>query len=185
MKRKTYLFLAIAVIGLISVSTIAAIAPASTADDANISSSSVNLQVGDLICQYGKKDDGFDYIPGRFNHIQIYVGNGWVVEANPGDGVHYSQVSTGEVYRVSTSWSVKQAAADWAESKVGLNYDYWLFGKQVDGNSYYCSELTWAAYLSTGGPDIDQNPGWTWSYSGGVAPTECADDGDTYFVGTL
>jgi uncharacterized protein YycO len=86
---------------------------------------------------------------------------------------------------VSTSWSVRQAAADWAESKVGLSYDYWLFGKQVDGNSYYCSELTWGAYLASGGPDIDQNPGWSWSYAGGVAPTECADDGDTYYIGSL
>ena len=63
--------------------------------------------------------------------------------------------------------------------------DYAEISKQMIGNRYYCSELDWAGYKAVGGPDIDQNPGWSWTYFGAVAPTEIADDGNTYYVGAL
>jgi hypothetical protein len=201
MKKKIFLVLGVALFGLIALSTVAAAAP--TNDTPNYSNYAIgvswwgsgggdtgtgpdidesDLQVGDLICQTGKYDW---LIPGRYSHVQIYIGGGQVVEADPDNGVNYSPVTDGDVYRVSTSWSIKQDAADWAEDKVGLSYDFWLVSKQINGNSYYCSELCWGAYLSAGGPDIDQNPGWSWTYANGVAPTECADDSDTSLVGTL
>ncbi len=108
------------------------------------------------------------------------------------DGVRVVPVSMARnadevaVYRVSTSSNVKSAAVNWALTKVGYPYDYkWLTyigGKEVYGKSYYCSELIWAAYKAVGGPDIDQNPGWSWKYGYNVAPQELADDGDTYLV---
>jgi uncharacterized protein YycO len=52
-------------------------------------------------------------------------------------------------------------------------------GKEVYGNSYYCSELIWAAYLVARGPDIDQHIGYYWKYGFNVTPQEIADDGDT------
>ena len=153
--------------------------------------SSVNgviLEVGDIICVKG---DGWlaDLIPGRYDHTQIYIGNGQVIEAHGvGDelGVHYGTPQEGgDVFRVTASADVKQKAVDWTISKVGLPYNYWLFSKRINANSYYCSELNWAAYLEAGGPDIDQNEGWSWTYFNAVAPTEVADDDNTYYVGTL
>ncbi|MDI3496773.1 MAG: hypothetical protein PWQ40_142 [Archaeoglobus sp.] len=121
----------------------------------------------------------------------MYIGNGQMVEAWK-DGVRVVSVSMARnadevaVYRVKTSNDIKSKAVSWALTKVGLPYDYkWLTyvgGKEVYGKSYYCSELIWAAYKANGGPDIDQNPGWSWRYGYNVAPQELADDGDTYLV---
>ncbi|MBO8179388.1 MAG: hypothetical protein H0Z19_02760 [Archaeoglobus sp.] len=87
---------------------------------------------------------------------------------------------------MKTSSGVKSSAINFAVSKIGLPYDYkWLTyigGKEVYGSKYYCSELIWAAYLASGGPDIDQNPGWSWRYGYNVAPQELADDRDTYLM---
>jgi uncharacterized protein YycO len=147
------------------------------------------LQVGDLILEYSP--DLAWLIPGHWTHTAIYIGNGYIVEANA-DGVEINPVTNvhgadeAAIYRVYTSSSVKQAAVNFAIQQVGKPYDYkWLTyigGKEVYGDSYYCSELAWAAYLAAGGPDIDANPGWSWTYGYNVAPQEVADDGDTYLV---
>ena len=157
---------------------------ADTVEKPSSSGVSGGLQVGDIICHRPSDKKG-GLIPGRYSHAQIYVGNGKVVESNPGSGVHYSSISYGEVYRVSTSSSKKSGATNFAKAQVGKNYDYWLVSKQVYGSRYYCSEVIWAGYKHVGGPDIDQNPGWSWTYANGVAPTELADDGDTYYVGSF
>ena len=125
---------------------------------------------------------------GQSAYAQIYIGNGRAIEAHINDGfdVHYCAPRIGgDVFRLSTSSEIKQAAVDWVTTKLGLPYDIWLVDKQVHGNSYYCSELIWAAYLDCGGPDIDQNEGWCWPYFNGVAPAELADDDNTYYVGTI
>ena len=153
------------------------------ADIEEPSSSGVSLRVGDIICHKGGKWDGL--IPGRYDHTQIYIGNGKVIESDPNGGVHKSSVSKGYVYRVSTSSSKKSSAVSWTKGKIGKRYDFNLLTKQVNGRRYYCSELNWAAYKAVGGPDIDQNPGWSWKYANAVAPTEIADDGNTYYVGQL
>ena len=148
----------------------------------------VILEIGDIICVSGNGSLA-DLIPGRYEHAQIYIGHGQVIEAHGvGEilGVHYGiPREGGDVYRVKTSSEIKQAAVDWTRSKVGLPYNYWLFDKRINGNSYYCSELIWAAYLTCGGPDIDQNPGWKWPYFNGVAPIELADDDDVVYLGTV
>jgi len=152
------------------------------------------LQPGDIIlCRgcAGWLEDKFGNIVGYWHHAAMYIGNGKMVEAWK-DGVRVVPVDMVRnadevaVYRVKTGDSIKAKAVNFALSKVGLPYDYqWLTyvgGKEVYGKSYYCSELIWAAYLASGGPDIDQNPGWSWRYGYSVAPQELADDGDTYLV---
>uniref|UniRef100_A0A7J2TH29 Uncharacterized protein n=1 Tax=Archaeoglobus fulgidus TaxID=2234 RepID=A0A7J2TH29_ARCFL len=152
------------------------------------------LKPGDIIlCRgcAGWLEDKFGSIVGYWRHAAMYIGNGQMIEAWK-DGVRVVSVSMVRnadevaVYRVKTTDTVRNNAISWALTKVGLPYDYkWLTyvgGKEVEGNSYYCSELIWAAYLKAGGPDIDQNPGWSWRYGYNVAPQELADDSDTYLV---
>lgn len=148
------------------------------------------LQVGDIIAVSGVIV-GDKLMPGHYSHIAMYIGNGKMIEAWK-NGVRVVDISMihnandAAIYRVKTSSSIKQQAVNWALTKVGLPYDYiWLTyigGKQVNGCCYYCSELAWAAYKAVGGPDIDQNPGWSWTYGYNVAPQEICDDGDTYLV---
>jgi uncharacterized protein YycO len=152
------------------------------------------LQVGDIIeCHgcIGWLGNIVANIVGYYHHSAMYIGNGYMVEAwkegvrvVPVDMVNNADAAA--IYRVKTSSATKIAAVNWALTKVGYPYDYkWLTyigGKEVYGSSYYCSELIWAAYLAVGGPDIDQNPGWSWRYGFNVAPQELADDGDTYLV---
>jgi len=155
------------------------------AETEKLSTSAVSggLQVGDIIAQTNPKKI---IIPGTYKHVQMYVGSSKVIEADPSGGVHWSSISTGaRVERVSTSSTVKNNAANWVKTKVGLGYDYVLVTKQVYGSTYYCSELCWAAYKACGGPDIDQNPGYHWLYQNAVAPQEVVDDGDTYYVGSF
>ena len=144
------------------------------------------LQKGDLIsCRGMKKLSGL--IPGYYCHTAIYIGGGLIVEAMP-EGVRYSYVEvvhgcdTAAIHRVSTSSSKKTGMVNFATSKVGYAYDWWLVSKQVYGSSYYCSELAWAGMKHAGGPDIDRHPGWSWTYAYAVAPQEIADDGNTYQV---
>ena len=143
------------------------------------------LQVGDIILTKGSI---FDYIvPGYWTHTLIYIGDGWVVEAtwpyvkySLAETIHDSDEAC--IIRVSTSTSIKEAAVAFACQQVGKPYDLFWVTKQVYGSSYYCSELAWAAYLAVGGPDIDANPGWSWKYAYGVAPSELFDDADTYLI---
>lgn len=154
---------------------------------------------GDIILTKGSK---FDLIvPGYWTHAIIYIG--YVYRYDPARGYwhwdHYVVHAVGEgvVYatwsdvvwaadeaaliRVRTSDYIRSLAVSFAESKVGYPYDIWWVSKQVLGSSYYCSELAWAAYKYYG-VDIDQNPGWSWTYAYGVAPQELYDDGDTYLI---
>jgi hypothetical protein len=153
------------------------------AEKLSTSAVSGGLQVGDLIFKTNPK---MIIIPGTYKHVQIYIGNSQVVESDPSGGVHYSATSTGaRVERVSTSSTVKTNAANWAKTKVGLKYDYNLVTKQLSGSTWYCSELTWAAYKNNGGPDIDKNPGYNIVYQNAVAPQEEVDDADTYYIGSF
>jgi uncharacterized protein YycO len=152
------------------------------------------LRPGDIIlCRgcAGWLEETFGNIVGYWHHAAMYIGNGQMIEAWK-DGVRIVPVdmvkkaSEVGVYRVKTTDTVRINAINWAKTKVGLPYDYkWLTyigGKEVEGDSYYCSELVWAAYLKAGGPDIDQNPGFSLRYGYNVAPQELADDGDTYLI---
>lgn len=150
------------------------------------------LQVGDIIAVKGViKLAGFAEWYMGYSHVAIYIGNGEMVEAFS-DGVRIAPSSMihnadcAELIRVSTTTSKKQAAVNFMLQQVGKPYDYqwltWIGGKEVYGSSYYCSELAWAGYQVAGGPDIDQNPGWSWRYGYSVAPQENVDDSNTYTV---
>lgn len=178
---------------LICMAPVYALVPEQWSGDGNNLDLSV-LKPGDIILCRGCAGwllDKLGFIVGYWQHAAMYIGNGQMIEAWK-DGVRVVPVSMVRnadevsVYRVATTDAVRTKAIQWALTKVGLPYDYkWLTyvgGKEVEGNSYYCSELIWAAYLKAGGPDIDQNPGWSFRYGYNVAPQELADDGDTYLI---
>ncbi|NJE11239.1 YiiX/YebB-like N1pC/P60 family cysteine hydrolase [Thermococcus sp. MAR1] len=151
-----------------------------------------NLVPGDIVIGHNPSSD--KYIPGYWTHTGIiayydsYYGE-WVVIEAWESGIRMVLLSdflkrydTVAVLRVATSDYVRQNAVYFAYQQLGKPYDWGWWTKQVYGDSYYCSELVWAAYMAAGGPDIDANPGWTWTYLNGVAPQEVYDDGDTYVI---
>jgi len=137
-------------------------------------------------------------IPGYWTHVGIIAyydsnaGDWVVVEAwdNPSEVrlVYLSQFlaryDTVAVLRVDTTSTVRMNAVNFALQQLGKPYDWKWWTKEVYGDSYYCSELVWAAYMaaSNGAVDIDANPGWSWKYLDGVAPQEIYDDSDTYVI---
>jgi len=117
------------------------------------------LQYGDFIMLSGVISD--TTIPGgTWTHVAIYVGNGQIVEAwSPSvrkvPATILQTASDAAIYRVETSGAVKQAAVEFAVRQLGKPYDYswtnlWSGTKDVDGDSWYCSELIWAAYRISG-----------------------------------
>ena len=151
------------------------------------------LKPGDIVLGHS---NGFTdwIIPGFWTHAGMIVGydssiGDYIVVESTAEGVHLSTLSeffsrydTVAVVRVATTDSIRQAAVQFALAQLGKPYDIFWFTKQVYGWSYYCSELVWASYKAVGGPDIDENPGWSWTYAYGVAPQEVYDDGDTYVI---
>ncbi len=202
MKRKQIIFgIIITILGLSSISVAAMMTPASTTavPSASITSKMYSgngnnldlglLQVGDIIAVSGVKwGDGV--LPGHYTHTAIYIGGGLIVEAMP-DGVRYAYAyivhgaDDAAIVRVNAPSWAKQAAADFCEAQVGKPYDYiwctWIGGKDANSYYWYCSELNWAGYYHQG-IDIDNNPGWSWTYGYNVAPQEIPDDGDTWIV---
>ena len=148
-----------------------------------------NVWVGDIVFGHSSSSDWL--IPGYWTHVGIIVGwsstyNDWiVVEARTDDGVswttlrtflsRYDTVAMG--YVPSVSDSIRYAAAQFAINQMGkpYNWDY-LSKPNVYDDKYYCSQLVWAAYLAAGGPNLDANPGWSWTYGYAVAPQEIYDD---------
>lgn len=144
------------------------------------------LEKGDLILTAGGDLDVL--IPGKWAHTMIYMGNDKVIEAVKSEdkvAIHDAEVihERGEaaIFRVNASEETKDKALEFAKKQQGKPYDEWWLDKQIQGESYYCSELAWASY-KTQGVNLDQNPGWSWTYANGVAPTELADDDDTYRI---
>lgn len=139
------------------------------------------LEKGDVVLVGGGKYD--NKVPGRWTHALMYIGDGKVIES-VAEGVVIKDVERihrddkAAIFRVDTSEEVKNEAVEFAMDKEGTPFDFVWPTKKIDGSAYYCSELVWASY-KTQGVDIDQNPGWTWKYMNGVAPTEIADDDDT------
>jgi uncharacterized protein YycO len=154
-------------------------------NSANATDIEKTLKTGDILFTYSPGLIS-QIIPGHWNHVGMYVGNGWVIESDE-NGVHYSSLaewcgSNGPdelaLGRVKTATnSQRQSAVNFAIAQLGKGYDYWWPSKQVYGSSYYCSELVWASYKQAG-IDIDKNPGWSWTYANGVAPQEIYEDED-------
>jgi hypothetical protein len=116
----------------------------------------------------------------------MYVGGGTVVEA-VGEGVISSSVDSwgypnktwvAGLRVVTADAGIRAAAASFALQEANLHrpYDRGWYQKNANGETWYCSELVWAAYLnaSSGQLDLEDGPDWT-----GVSPSEIYDDDDT------
>jgi len=152
------------------------------------------LEPGDIILTSHKHLLMNVFMPGDFSHAMLFYGyvdgEPYVVHATRPE-VRFERL-TREIFeqrhcpyaflRVKgVAPEVRLEVVEWARSKVGLPYDRNHMDKQVEGGSYYCSELVWAAYMAVAGVDIDANPGlglfpFTWN---SVTPQEIYDDDDT------
>ncbi len=152
------------------------------------------LKPGDIVI--GHNPVSSIIIPGYWTHTGMvvyydYNANDWVVVEAWDDPSEVRLVylsdflrryDTVAVLRVATTDDVRYNAVNFALQQLGKPYDWHWYTKHVYGDSYYCSELVWAAYKAAGGPDIDAHPGFYWKYLNGVAPQEIYDDGDTYVI---
>jgi len=125
-----------------------------------------------------------------WTHACMYIGNGQIVVASqPGVGViksflenwMYPEMTWVSYLRVdSTSKETRAKAVEFAVSKVGQPYDLNWFSKQLHGDSWYCSELVWAAYYhaSDGYVDLVRSPDLF-----GVSPDEIYMSEHTVVIG--
>lgn len=101
---------------------------------------------------------------------KVYV----TVEANPADGVqfkdgHWFSRFSGQVYQVGvieTTIAQDQQVARWAETQINKPYNM-NFLNRWTRDSYYCSQLVWAAYKDVTGVDLD-----TAAYLSAIHPFE-------------
>ena len=110
-----------------------------------------------------------------WTHMGIYDGNGGVIEGwHP--AVHRTTIESWDypskvAVRLVRVRGVTQFAADFAvafaESQLGLGYDFVFLQKSMTGTRWYCSELVWAAYRQTG---VELDPDRF-----GVTPDEIAE----------
>jgi len=161
------------------------------------------VEVGDLLFVDWKFDLGEDestiwITPGPYNdHCAIYIGNNTFVDAAD-RGVHannyfhfYYWTKNLVFLRVKTANdSQRQAAADWAISKIGSPYQVffdfpWFMLKIAStnfpfptANKLYCMELLWAAYYNQG-IDIDQNG---WKFPWWVTGSDILNDDDVEVI---
>jgi uncharacterized protein YycO len=157
------------------------------------------VEVGDLLFVDFKEDESNIWrTPGPYNdHCAIYIGNNTFVDA-AGPGVHannyfrfYYWTKNLVFLRVKTANdSQRQAAVDWAISKIGtpyqVSFDFpWFMLKIADTNfpfptakEFYCTELLWAAYYNQG-IDIDQNG---WKFPWWVTGNDILNDDDVEVI---
>ncbi|NJD99000.1 hypothetical protein E3E26_04260 [Thermococcus sp. LS1] len=189
MKTLKYLIVSIMLVVVLATPVTAT---SSTEEDSYYHPYPTGLIAGDIVIGHNPTTDLV--IPGYWTHtgmIAYYdtsIGE-WIVIEATFDGViltplseFLSRYDTVAVLRVNTNDYVRLNAVYFAYYQLGKPYDYAWYTKQVYGDSYYCSELVWASYIAAGGPDIDANPGWSWTYAYGVAPQEVYDDSDTYVI---
>lgn len=126
----------------------------------------------------------------NWTHVALYIGNGrLMVSSNPLqdtmmttlDSWGYPKMTWVTYLRVVTAdEEVRNKAVEWAKGRRGDPYDAGWFSKQVDENSWYCSEFIWAAYMhaSDGRINLEHEPD-----SGGISPDEIYVDDDTVVIG--
>ncbi len=141
-----------------------------------------SLQPGDILLGRCAGSPVPSLHPGdNWTHAAIYVGNGQVVEAaNPEENVlkrrlndwQYPRMTWVSYVRIShADDNVKRLAVSFALDQVGKPYDLNWLSKQADGNSWYCSEMVWAAYIYASNGAIDLAGG---SDLWGVSPDDLA-----------
>jgi hypothetical protein len=125
-----------------------------------------------------------------WTHVALYAGKGrLIVAGNPGSGVierdvaswAYPEMTWVAYVRVSsTDDATRKRAVEFARGEKGRPYDLNWLSKQADGDSWYCSELIWAAYLhaSGGSIDLERGPGWF-----GISPDDIFMNDETVVVG--
>jgi uncharacterized protein YycO len=131
-------------------------------------------------------------IPTRWSHVGIYAGRGTVIEASTyGLPVQRFSVATWEYpdmtyasyFRViRADGDIRRRAVEFAEEQERAKkpYDIGFHTKQVDGGSWYCSELVWAAYMAASGGriNIENSPDFF-----GVYPWEIERSEEVALVG--
>jgi len=149
-----------------------------------------------------------------WNHVAMVGYNDEVIEALPDFGVRQTTLDDflGQPYlkiglvKVKASEEVKNSAVQFAYAQLGKPFDHDKTQYQVYGDSYYCSELVWAAYKhATGGENgrLDLDSGkwievptpwgekWLWwtpwtAWPGsGIAPNEIYNSHYTYEIDTF
>ncbi|HEY4600699.1 MAG TPA: YiiX/YebB-like N1pC/P60 family cysteine hydrolase [Cerasibacillus sp.] len=119
-------------------------------------------------------------------HNGIYYNRYYVVESLPSTGVRMIRYNDRNVeknavmQKVKTTQTNRDAAANWAKSRVGDPYSYNFATNRHTGHygAKNCSKLLWSAYLLNAGIDIDYNKG------AGVYPKDIRDSSyvETYLV---
>jgi hypothetical protein len=124
---------------------------------------------GDILL--GVIDDSL--VPGKWSHVAIYAGDGDIIEAPAEDGCVEERIvddwsspdKTWVAYLrvVTADTGERLGAVEFARSQEAkcAPYDVRLYTKQAYGESWYCSELIWAAYLDGSGGRINlEDAGW-------------------------
>jgi uncharacterized protein YycO len=131
-----------------------------------------------------------DAITNRINHghVGIYYSNRFIVESTASEGVRRelasdTEVSPGAVIQsVSTTPSKRNAAADWANSRVGKDGYSYNFANNRNTSHYgnkNCSKLVWSSFKLKAGLDVDKDKGR------GVYPRDIRDSTLTKTVKTI
>ena len=103
----------------------------------------------------------------QHGHTGIYYTTATIIEA-PGMGQVVKKTSASSIYvdpgahklYVTTTQAKRNAAADWAATKLGYGYNlFFADNKNVEDDVYNCSQLVWAAYKKKAAIDIDANGG--------------------------
>lgn len=118
-------------------------------------------------------------VPGRWSHVGLYIGSGEIIEAfsadepvsiRPTSQWSFPQMKWVTYLRVcSADANTRKRAVDFALEQFGKPYNKNIFDKRLRGDSWYCSELVWAAYMkaSRGKINLDSP-----SFPFGVYPWE-------------
>ena len=118
----------------------------------------------------------------QHGHVGIYYAKNRIVESIPSTGVrnitHTSRnVENHAVMQlVNTTQAKRNAAADWANSRVGkdaYSYNFVTNRQTAHTGAKNCSKLLWSAYIQKAGIDIDRNGGT------GVYPIDIRDSSYT------
>jgi uncharacterized protein YycO len=127
---------------------------------------------------------------GKINHghVGIYYSDKEIVESTAKYGVRRkkakeTEVSPGAVIQsVSTSTKKRNAAANWANSRVGKDDYSYNFATNRHTDHYgdkNCSKLVWSSFILKAGIDVDKDKG------SGVYPRDIRDSSLTKTVKTI
>lgn len=103
-------------------------------------------------------------------HAAIVKDKYEVVESYPDGGVQYGynnwMTSKNSAFGVnvdSTSASDDVVALEWCKARIGYPYN-WSFANPNKRDSFYCSQLVWAAYKDCFGINLDPDGGSVYPY---------------------